>query len=262
VTAFRVQVGSILVAALVFAGAAWAAYPGMGTTRTALSPDGKLRYEADTGGGTVISVMRDGRSVRTATIRGKYGFPMPTNQGIGGGVSHDGRTLVLARVGSLGRFAVVDAQTLRLRRTISLRGQFTYDALSPRATTLYLIQHVSQGPDDHYYVRAYDLRAGRLVKRIVFDTRDEGGVMRGIAVTRATGPSGRWVYTLYSRANGTIFVHALDTVDRHAFCVDLSPRFSQETAFGLRLKLTGRTLAVLNGTKRVAEIDTKTLRAR
>jgi hypothetical protein len=260
VTALRVQVGSILVA-LAIAGAASAAYPGMGTTRSASSADGKVRYEADGGDNTTISILRGGRRVQSTTLRAPYGFPAPTNQGLGEGVSHDGRTLVLARVSSLGRFAVLDARTLRLRRTISLRGQFTYDALSPRATTLYLIQHVSFGPDDHYYVRAYDLRAGRLLKQIVFDTQEKGEVMRGMAVARATGPSGRWVYTLYGRANRTIFVHALDTVDRHAFCIDLSPRFSQEAQSGLRLTLVGRNLTVMDGQKRVAAIDTKKLRA-
>ena len=259
-TALRVRYLSILVAALALTGAAWAAYPGMGTTDSASSPDGKVRYQAVAGRSTTISIVRGGRLARSAVIHGRYGFPLPTNQG-GAGVSHDGRTLVLSRVGSFGRFAVLDARTLRLRRTIALHGQFTYDALSPTASTLYVIQHVSLGADDHYYVRAYDMHAGRLLRQVVFDTRESREVMRGVAVARATDPSGRWVYTLYGRADGTIFVHALDTVDRHAFCIDLSPRFSQETAMGLRLKLRGRRLVVLNGTRRVAAVDTKTLRA-
>ena len=246
-----------IVAGLALVGAAGGAYPGMGTTRSAVSPDGKLRYEADAQHGrTVLGVLREGERTRSTTLHGLYGFPLPTNDSREG-VSHDGRTLVLAGVGSFGHFAVLDSRTLHVRRTIALQGQFSYDALSPNARTLYLIQHVS--PPDRYYVRAYDLSAGRLLKQIVFDTREKG-VMRGAPVSRVTGPSGRWVYTLYGRSNGTIFVHALDSVDRHAFCVDLPARVSSEAMSGLRLKLTGSTLAVRNGTKRIGAIDTKTLR--
>jgi hypothetical protein len=101
---------------------------------------------------------------------------------------------------------------------------------------------------------------GRLLKQIVFDTREKSSVMTGWGVTRTTGPTGRWVYTLYGRSNGTLFVHALDTVDRHAVCVDLPRRVAQETMQDLRLKLTPGRLSVRNGTARVAVIDTKTLR--
>jgi hypothetical protein len=254
----RVQTG-ILVAGLALAGAAWAAYPGMGTTRSAVAPDG-TRYDAVARRGhTTLGVLRHGRRVRSTTLTGNYGFAMPTNAG-GEGVSHDGKTLVLARMGTLGRFAVLDARTLGLRREISLHGQFTYDALSPTASTLYLIQHLSMGKDDHYYVRAYDVRAGRLVKQIVFDAQEKGEVMRGFALSRATGPTGRWVYTLYWRSNGTSFVHSLDTVDRHAFCIDLRGRTPQDETTAMRLKLTPGKLSVLKGTKVVAVIDTKSLR--
>jgi hypothetical protein len=169
---------------------------------------------------------------------------------------------VLAAVGTLGRFAVLDARTLHVRRTIRLRGQFTYDALSPNGSTLFLIQHVGSGAVDHYYVRAYDLTRGRLLKRIIFDTREESSLMTGWAVTRATGPSGRWVYTLYARSNGTLFVHALDTIDRRAVCIDLPRRVAQDALAEVTLKLTPGRLAVRKGTTRLALIDTKTLRVR
>jgi hypothetical protein len=98
------------------------------------------------------------------------------------------------------------------------------------------------------------------LKQIVFDTREESSVMTGWAVTRATGPSGRWVYTLYGRENGTLFVHALDTVDRHAVCVDLPRRVAQEAFPQVTLKLAPGRLAVRKGTTRLALIDTGTLR--
>jgi hypothetical protein len=84
--------------------------------------------------------------------------------------------------------------------------------------------------------------------------------MTGWAVTRTTGPSGRWVYTLYGRSNGSLFVHALDMVDRHAVCIDLPRRVAQEAMQYLQLKLTPGRLSVRNGTTKIAVIDTKTLR--
>jgi hypothetical protein len=256
------RLAAIALLALGAAGAAWGALPGMGTTQSVASRDGKLLYETDARAGhTTVDILdRNSRRVKTVKLDGLFGVPAPTNNGKGEGLSHDGRTLVLAAVGSLGRFAVLDARTLHLRRMIKLRGQFTYDALSPNAATLFLIQHMATGSTDRYYVRTYDLTSGRLLKQIVFDTREKSSLMTGWGVTRATGPTGRWVYTLYGRSNGTLFVHALDTVDRHAVCIDLPRRVAQDAMQHLRLKLTPGVLSVRNGTSRVAVIDTKTLR--
>src|SRR5262249_60092550 len=108
----------------------------------------------------------------------------------------DGRTLLLAS-GSL--FVTLDARSLAVRRDVRLPFAFSYDALSPDGRTLFLIQHASP-TSVHYYVRAYDLVHGRLLRRIVFDAREKGeGPMSGSPVMRATGPSGRWIYTLYVR---------------------------------------------------------------
>jgi hypothetical protein len=254
------RLAPIVLAGLVAAGAASAAGPGMGTTQSVLSHDGKLMYEADAQKGrTTVDILRAAQRLETVHLRGMYGFPLPTNDVSGEGLSHDGRTLVLAE-GRPGGFAVLDARTLQVRRRIKLNGVFTYDALSPNAAMLYLIQHQASGGEDHYYVRAYDVRAGRLVKQIVFDAREKGGLMTGWAVARATGPSGRWVYTLYSHSNGTFFVHSLDTVDRHAFCVDLPGRVSPQAVQTMRLKLSPGKLVVMKGSTRFAVIDTKKLR--
>ena len=246
--------------ALAAAGGAWAALPGMGTAQSVKSPDGKLLYRAVwKKGRTTVDLARDAHTINTARLHGNFGFPAPTNTGKGEGLSHDGRTLVLASAGSFGRFAVLDARTLHVRRMIRLRGQFTYDALSPTASTLYLIQHKANGPVDRYYVRAYDLAKARLLKQIIFDTREDSSLMTGAAITRASGPTGRWVYTLYGRSNGTLFVHALDTVDRHAVCIDL-PRVAPTAVWSVGMKLASGRLTVRNRTTRVAVIDTRNLR--
>jgi hypothetical protein len=256
-----VRLTAIVLVALGAAGGAWAAAPGMGTLPSAASPDGKLVYKAVAKHGrTTLELRRNGRSVTRVRLHGNLGFPAPTNSAIGEGLSHDGRTLVLANAGTFGRFTVLGARTLHVRRTITLHGQFTYDALSPTASTLFLIQHLSSGTVDRYNVRAYDLVRGRLLEQIIFDRREESSVMTGWAIARATGPTGRWVYTLYGRQNGSLFVHALDTVDRHAYCVDLPHRSSNPSLSKLQLR-PGRLL-VATGTKRLAVIDTRTLRLR
>ena len=172
---------------------------------------------------TTVSLWRGTDRARRTVLAGALGFPVPTYAGTGEGISHDGRTLLLA---SGSRYVSLDARSLAVRRDVRLRGQYSYDALSPTGRTLFLIQHPSP-TSVHYYVRAYDLAQGRLRKAIVFDAREKGeGPMTGSPVTRATGPTGRWIYTLYARPSGALFVHALDSVDVRAFCVARAPRLA------------------------------------
>ena len=237
---------------------------GSGTAHSVRSPDGSMLYTASPSTSarhTRISMWRKTRLIRTVKIAGDYGMPVPTAK-VAEGVSHDGGTLVLGRLSRFGGFAILDGRTLRVQRRIELAGMFTYDALSPNGRTLFLIQHRRAGPGDRYSVRAYDVKRGQLLKQVVFDRREESSLMSGFPVTRATGPSGRWVYTLYTHPNGSLFVHALDSVDRHAYCIDLPRRVSPSSAWRVRLELTPGTLAVINGTKRLAAIDTRRLRVR
>ena len=113
---------------------------------------------------------------------------------------------------------------------------------------------------NRYYVRAYDLVHRRLVKKIVFDARENWGLMSGSPVTRATGASGRWVYTLYTRPGGKPFVHALDAANRRAVCIDLPWRGSQDRTWNMRLGLEPGKLVVRRGQTRAAVIDTGTFR--
>jgi hypothetical protein len=244
-----------------FAAAAAAADgPGVSaTTNSLFASGGRMYTTAVHPGRTTLSLWRAGAKAKRTRLDGNLGFPIPTFDGTGEGISHDGRTLLLA---SRSRFVAVDARSLAVRRNVRLRGQFSYDALSPNGRMLFLIQHASP-TSQRYYVRAYDLRQGRLLSQIIFDTREKGeGPMSGTPVTRATGPSGRWIYTLYVRPSGTMFVHALDSVDLHAYCVDLPPRVTAANVWRTKLELKPGRLAVARGTKRLAVIDTRTLRVR
>ena len=229
------------------------------TTNSIFAPGGRMYTTAVHSRRTTLSLWRTGAKARKVTIDGSLGFPVPTSDGTGEGISHDGGTLLLT---SRSRFVAVDARSLAVRRVAVLRGQFSYDAVSPNGRTLFLIQHASP-TSQHYYVRAYDLARGRLLRQIIFDAREKGeGPMSGSPVTRATGPSGRWIYTLYVRSSGAMFVHALDSVDLRAFCVDLPRRITTANVSHTRLELRPGRLTVMAGTKRLAAIDTKTLRIR
>src|SRR5438067_9262572 len=225
-----------LVASLCAAPAAFAAGPDPGVVRGGLgtaAPGGKIRYVA-TGGKrlTTVTAMRrsDGRVLRGRTYRGSFGIPAVTFNGATGGVSADRSTLVLSdtRTGNgeypLKRhstFLVVDAKSLRVRERIELPGAYSFDALSPDASRLYLIQHVSSLKLTHYVVRAYDLRSGQLLAGRIADKAQRSWVMNGMPIARATSAGGRWVYTLYQNPGGYPFVHALDTVRGVAHCIGI-----------------------------------------
>lgn len=213
---------------------------------------------------------RDGHVVRSTVIRGFYGVPLVSYDGTAGGLSGDGDSLVLASYGPLPgeagktRFVVLSTQTLRVVRLVVLRGSWSYDAISPDGSMLYLVEHISAGQNPRYSVRSFDLRANRLIPGAIVDRLEREVVMVGQPVTRATSSDGRWAYTLYARAKSEPFVHALDTVRREAFCIDLPLRLGQARQMELRLRLAAdrRTLSVVRGGTSLAEIDTASFEVR
>lgn len=203
---------------------------------------------------TVVQAVRirGGRVARFNSLPGSYGIPLVGFDGSTDGLSADGKTLVLASAVGRSQFVVLDARTLRVRQTVTLKGTFSYDALSPDATTLYLIQHVAtpNTSSSRYYVRAYDLVHERLLRKVIFDTREKWGLMSGSPITRVASTGGRWVYTLYTRPGGHPFVHALDAANRRAVCIDLPWRGSQAPVWRMKLKLTaGQSKLVVHGKK-------------
>jgi len=206
---------------------------------------GPVRYVAfATGSGTVVESIRRhcGRVLRYAMVPGNFGIPMVAYDGTTAGLSHDGRTLVLADVAArpqlkqTSSFAVLDPRQLRLRRIVRLHGDFSFDALSPGARMLYLIEHVSAQDTTSYRVRAYDLGGRRLLPGVLIDKRSWESVMRGYPYTRVVSKDGRWVYTLYGGGEHP-FVHALDTRHARAVCIDLPKTWNKLDLAGMRLHL-------------------------
>jgi hypothetical protein len=223
-----------------------------------LARNGQVRYVTLPAGRTsVLAVVRvrDGRVLRFRSIRDTYGVPLVAYDGTGGGVSRDGRRLVLSRQaealsdGATTRFLLLGTRQLQIKARVALYGVFSFDALSPDASTLYLIQHLPGRNYTRYQVRAYDLEARRLLRRAIVDPNEPDERMSGQPLRRAESNDGRWAYTLYTNPGSHPFIHALDTVDRTAVCIDLEWHGSQDRLWTLRLVPTrdGAKLRLVNG---------------
>ena len=241
-------------------------------------PASQVRYVTlRTGQKTVVArtAANGGRVLRFTQIRGNFTIPAVAYDGSSSGLAADGSTLALIQPRlSFPRartaFVVLDAKRLLLRKTINLRGDFSFDAISRDGRTLFFIEYVSPRDPTRYNVRAYDVRSGRLLAKPVVDPHEGQDAMRGSPLTRTTSPDGRWAYTLYDGAGNTPFVHALDTTKREARCIDL-PMLAGRLGAGpmhltvvpnaakLTVSMQGRTLALIDTTSfRVSTPDEPT----
>jgi hypothetical protein len=232
-------------------------------------PGGPVRIvpvSISTANGTELEAIstRDGTVLNQLDLVGQWGLPY-TPAGAEG-LSHNGRTLVLADTqsgfSSPSLFLVIDPHKWRIVDPITIKGFFSFDALSPDGSKLYLIQYKTSTPGalTHYVVRGYDLKTNRLLPGRIADRKQKSWVMQGSPVTRTTSADGRWVYTLYQNPGGYPFIHALDTVRGVAHCVGL-PMSNQGGIYNLILGLHGRTLSVHSRSGRSwLNLDTQTWR--
>ena len=237
-----------------------------------VSADGAVRFVTlATARSTVVAAIRvrTGKVVRSNAIRGFYGVPIVAWDNSTGGVSADGKTLVLGSYGPLPgdagvtRFAVLRTKSLRKSRVLALRGSWAFDAISPDGSRVFLIEYLAAGQNPHYRVRSADLRTGRLDAEAIVDRREDEVLMRGQPVTRASSRDGRWAYTLYARPKYGPFVHALDTARGEAYCVDLPLRLRQLEQMALRLRMhRDGALEIRSRHARLALVDTETLELR
>jgi DNA-binding beta-propeller fold protein YncE len=208
-----------------------------------------------------------GRIFRSMTLPGSFTVPAVAFDGSSSGLSADGSTLVLIRPRitfprARTPLVILDARTLRVRRVVRLRGDFSFDAISPDGARLYLIEYTSPTDPTHYAVRAFDIAAARLLAAPVVDPREPDEAMRGLPITRAMSPDGRWAYTLYDGYGMAPFVHALDTVRNRAVCIDLGALAGRNDLYALKLAVGpgGRNLTVHHALNSLLVIDTRTFR--
>ena len=236
------------------------------------SRTGDMRYLALPAGANTLALAvrtNGGQVLRRRSLRGRYVVPVVALDGTPGGLSADGRTLVLIkpRPGfprATTTFAILETQRMRSPQIVRLRGDFSYDAMSPDGGLVYLIQYTSRQDPTQYAVRGYDTRKGRLLPEPIIDPRAFGeGEMRGYPITRANSPDGQWAYTLYDGAGGRPFVHALNTRETTAACIDLPALKGRKDlqALGLGVSADGGSVNVLDRRNRtLAVIDAKTFR--
>jgi hypothetical protein len=233
--------------------------PGEGVVADPVSvPGGDVGYVTRTARHHTIvreQAVATGRTLRKLRVSGTFVVPAVAYDGSPSGLSADGRTLVLIKPRTSWprkrtSFAVIDPKTMQLRRRYSLRGDFSFDAISPNGRTAYLVQYLSPRDVTAYAVRAYDMRARRLFRAPVVDKSEPDEDMSGVPLARVSDSQGRWAYTLYDAAEHP-FVHALDTQSRTAVCIDLDVP-------GTALALRGNRLDVVRRKRVVASIDTST----
>ena len=216
---------------------------------------GAIRYVAvPTPGWTSLQMIRrdGGRIMQWMNLKGNWGVPFVAPDATGEALLGDGRTIVLGNVsyGMTPRkhssFLFADTKRMRIRRTIHLDGHFAFDAVSPDARYLYLTEFVSPKDFSAYRVRAYDLRANRLLPKIVSDRRSWETSMQGWPVSRVDRNG--WAFTLYA-TGGRPFIHALDTKHVAAVCLNLPWAKEPSRFFDYRLGFDRDGHLVVRGPK-------------
>jgi hypothetical protein len=256
-----------VLAAAVLAGSAGAAGPSPGVifgSPGVVSHDGKVRYLAlRAGGGALVEAVatRNGAVRRARFLRGAFGIPLVAYDNSTGGLSRDGRRLVVyaPSSGPKTRFVVLDPRTLKVRSRFALDGAFGFDALSPDGSLVYLIQiKGNNGSGLDYDVRALDVRTGHLLPGAIVDRREPDEKMTGLPLTRVGSADASWAYTLYSTSAGGAFVHALHTTAREAFCIDLHLGLADDQLGHVRMRVRGNALQLRLRGETLATIDTRT----
>ena len=246
---------------------------GLDTTRTGIeSPLDGSRYYAisDQGSTQVTKVTAEpdsrGRTLLLERMEGTLAVPGVAYDGTTSGLSADGSTLTLIEPRVTfprrnTRLIVLEAANLNRIAEIDLAGDFSFDAISPDGSTIYLIHYLSPRDPTRYEVRAYDLDERRLLSEPIIDRRLAPQVMRGRPLSRATSPDGVWAYTLYDGAGGMPFVHALNTAEGTALCIDVEPLQPFQNDLGtldLLASPDGGSLDVLAGDGvTIASIETR-----
>jgi hypothetical protein len=199
-----------------------------------------------------------GRVLRATILQGRWGVPVVADDGTSGGLSADGRNLVLTRVAKAyprrnTGFAVVQTGSMAIRDTIELDGDWRFHAISPHGRRLYLIEQLARFDITRSAVRTYDLARGRLLPA--------AKPLSGYPITRATGAKGRWEYTLYAGTQNP-FIHALDTADGTSHRLHLPEAVAgHRRLWALRLAVHRDRVAVLHGDHIVASAARRPRRA-
>jgi hypothetical protein len=242
------------------------------TPSTGASGVNGVRYvtHAKDGATTVRELSASGVVLQSSSVRDTFMVPAVALDGSPGGLSADGGTLILTKPRTsipqgTTQLLVLDTNGLGVRSRVRLEGDFGFDAISPDGDRLYFIEYLNPANLTRYAVRAYDVASGALLPNPIIDpTEEDADEMRGYPITRATSPDGRWAYTLYDGNGRHPFVHALDTAEGSAVCIDTPTLAGRKDLFqlGLGVSADGSTLTVADRGHPLALVDTQTFAVR
>jgi hypothetical protein len=199
-------------------------------------------------------------------LQGPYQLPPATISGLPGGLSQDGRWLVLQAfdvtdnaLPSATHLLLVDTSYKKSAKRFDLPGDFQFDAVSNDGQRIYLIEYLSS---NSYRVRDFIIGSGQLDPNVVFDKTDGNAAMAGLRLSGVASRDGQWLYSVYIREHQGAFIHALNLEGNIAICIDLpgSGYASSEDGFhwALAMSADGSHLYAANGAMGVvADVDTR-----
>ncbi|HKG57712.1 MAG TPA: hypothetical protein VKA85_10735 [Candidatus Limnocylindrales bacterium] len=222
---------------------------------------GRLLTVRREGGRTIVRdlVVQPGFGGNERSIDGAWALPTFGADALPVGVSADRQTVVLVEAAPATpgrtRFAVLRAAS-DTPIVIDVAGTVAYDAVSPNGSMIFVIEHLPAPPEAHYQVRAIDVASRNLLPGVVVDKTGTDEAMGGWPLAQLARPGGL-VLTLYRSAEHP-FIHALQTVDNFAICIDLpASRLDADAAqdWGLAAAPSGAVYAVNATLGEVAQVD-------
>lgn len=209
---------------------------------------------------------RTGATLHSLPLDTEYSLPPATASGLPGGLSQNGKWLVLESwegrspsPPTATHLLVVDTSFARPPARVDLSGWFQFDTVSNDGSRLYLIEYLS-GAD--YRVRIYQVLNHQLDPTVVVDKLDPKESMTGWRLGGVPSPDGSWLFSVYARDKDNAFIHALNLDGAPiAFCLDLAgsgySSNPDEARWALALSSDGSRLYAANAAMGlVSEIDT------
>ena len=174
-------------------------------------------------------VVQPGFGGALRSVEGAWRLPTVGLDPMPAGVSADGSTVVLvedipegAVARTVSRFAIVERSLRAEPRIVEFPGIFDFDTLSPDGSILYVAEHVPGPLAGRYQVRAVDTSTGVMRDAVIVDKTNLDEQMAGWPLDQETRPDGV-VLTLY-RGIEYPFIHALQSAEAWAVCIDLPKR--------------------------------------
>jgi hypothetical protein len=205
--------------------------------------------------------VQPGYGGRSQSLPGAWRLPTIGTDPVPTGVSIDGATIVLvpdrpydateaSSSGLVSRFAILRRTLDADPRVIALHGDYEFDAISIDGSILYVVEHLPSPPEAHYQVRAVDVSTGTLREGVIVDKANIDEAMGGWPIAQIRTATG-FVFTLY-RSPEHPFIHALNTTEGWALCIDLPATGASDPAgsldWGIAAAADGRTIVAANAT--------------